>query len=91
MRSLRCADDRAVTKQPDASGIRRWHRIVFTLSLLAVLLIGGVAIVTRGSPPPRFCAADALLAPNGQSYARDYDKGCKFVDEHGNVVAGQAR
>jgi hypothetical protein len=35
------------------------------------------------------CTKDARSGPNGETYGRDPDQGCKFVDENGKLLPGQ--
>jgi hypothetical protein len=53
----------------------------------AVALRGDEELARKAMPT--FCTSDALLGPEGQSYGRDPDQGCKFVDEHGEVLPDQ--
>jgi hypothetical protein len=39
-----------------------------------------------GEAPATMCFADGLLGPNGESFGRSAEHGCRFVDEEGNLV-----
>jgi len=56
---------------------------------LAVVLLLAVDAWNSTSRSDRACTSDGLMGPNGQTYGRDPNHDCKFVDEHGNVVPGQ--
>jgi hypothetical protein len=52
--------------------------------------------VTTTAPPTstsegtrRFCTTDARRGPNGESYGRDPNQGCRFVDDQGHVLPDQ--
>lgn len=39
-----------------------------------------------GGDTPAFCTADGLLGPDGQTYGRDLDQGCRWVDDEGKPL-----
>jgi hypothetical protein len=52
---------------------------------LTLGLVGGCGD-EAGDAPVTMCFADGLLGPNGESYGRSAEHGCRFVDEDGNLV-----
>ena len=54
-------------------------------TVLVAVLVGVGALAACGSDddsePQTFCPADALLGPNGESFGRDPDQDCRFVDD----------
>lgn len=60
--------------------------VVLLMLLVAVL---GLTFIGREESEERFCTADGMLGPNGETYGRDPNQGCKFVDDDGNVLPDQ--
>ncbi len=62
--------------------------------LVAVAVTGGVGAVgalgacgsVDGPEPVTFCLADGLLGPDGETYGRDPEQGCRFVDPDGKPI-----
>ena len=57
--------------------------VFFGLLAAAAWFVGG------SSGSETFCTAEALLGPDGETYGRDPEQGCRFVDLDGNVLPGQ--
>ena len=70
-------------------GLRsRWLDVV---CVLLVLSGAGCSNDAEGGDPdaPVACTNELLVGPDGQRYGRDPTKGCKFVDDDGDVVPSQ--
>ncbi len=61
---------------------------MFAIVIAAFALVAVVAWFAVRPAAPTGCTADGLQGPNGEVYGRDPDQGCRFVDQHGNVVPG---
>ena len=71
--------------QPESRAARRVRLAVVAVAVCVT--IGFVAILV--TQQPRHCKWDTRAGPEGQSYGRDPDQDCKFVDDDGNVLPGQ--
>ena len=64
---------------------------MFAIVFVVLALIGAGAWFIGGSPAePTFCTMEGRLDPvTGETYGRDPDQGCKFVDADGVVIPDQ--
>lgn len=59
------------------------------LMVVAVLAVVGAAaffLTADEEPASTVCWAEVLSGPNGESYVRDPQRDCQFVDERGDLV-----
>ena len=52
----------------------------------ALLVAGAAGCGDDGEEPISMCTADGLLGPNGETYARDLEQGCRWVDDEGRPL-----
>lgn len=57
---------------------------IVVLGLAALLVPAGCG--DDGGDRATFCTAEAMLGPNGESYGRSAEHGCRFVDEDGSPL-----
>ena len=63
-----------------------WLLLAAGLAVVALLAFDAWSSTSVSDKP---CTAEGRIGQNGQTYGRDPDHDCKFVDEHGNVLPGQ--
>lgn len=81
-------DERAELQRRERSARRRGMALVAFFLLVAVLGLLSVVLLRSDGEPGRGCTADARLGPNGQTYGRDPERKCHFIDENGNDLGG---
>lgn len=54
---------------------------------VSAVTAGSLYVATTSDDPLRFCFSDGLVGADGDSYGRDPDQRCRFVDANGAVVA----
>lgn len=57
-------------------------------TVLVAVCLGAVAVVGCSSDggSGTFCTAEAMLGPEGESYGRSAEHGCRFVDDDGEPL-----
>lgn len=82
------SDERVELQRRERSARRRGLALVGFFFAVAVVGLLAVALLHAGGEPGRSCSADARLGPDGQSYGRDPERTCHFIDENGNDLGG---
>lgn len=82
------SDERAELRRRERAARRRGLALVGFFLAVAVVGLLSVALFRSDGEPGRGCTSDARLGPNGQSYGRDPERNCHFVDEQGNDLGG---
>jgi hypothetical protein len=59
---------------------------MFVIVFVFFGLLAAAAWFIGGRPP---CEADGRLGPNGETYVRDPDRWCQFVDGNGVVISDE--
>ena len=54
-----------------------------------IVVVALTGLLTSCGDEKSACNLDARTGPNGETYGRDPDQGCKFVDENGKVLPDQ--
>jgi len=63
------------------------YRVLALGGMVGALLLGACGSEPRPEGRPAIdCTDDLLRGPDGESYSRDPEQGCNFVDDDGNVV-----
>lgn len=62
-------------------------RVWLVIAAVVVVLAAGAAVlIARDEPEARFCYADGLLGPNGETFGRSSSDDCQFVDDSGDLI-----